>query len=119
LENWCNGAAYDITVEKSMPREKMGTYDLKAGDKSYTLTLKGKPDAPEAQLMTADSLKLKAVFSFSPGGLVTLLSSPIRSGKAISHSPVQPVSNGWSGSGTMPDGSWIKLECHTNQRTRR
>ena len=107
LQNWCNGAAYDVTVEKAMPREKMGTYDLKAGDKSYTLTLKGKPDAPEAQLITADSLKLKATFSFSPGGLVTLSFQPDTLKKGNITLSGAPVSNGWSGNGTMPDGSWL------------
>jgi imidazolonepropionase-like amidohydrolase len=107
LQNWCNGASYDVTVEKSMPREKMGTYDLKAGDKSYTFTLKGKPDAPEAQLMTPDSLKLKATFSFSPGGLVTLTFQPDTLKKGTVALSGAPVSSGWSGTGTLPDGTWI------------
>ena len=54
----------------------MGNYDLKIGNDAYTLIIKGKPDSPEAQILKADSSKVKANFSYSPSGLVSLSFQP-------------------------------------------
>lgn len=45
----------------------MGTYDLKIGNDSYSLVIKGKAESPEAQIIKADSSKVKATFTYNPG----------------------------------------------------
>lgn len=107
LQNWCAGAGFDVYTDKSLPREKMGNYDLKVGDMAYTLTLKGKPEAPEAQVMKADSAKVKATFSYALNGMVTLSFQPDSLKKGFVALSGAPTAKGWEGAGTLQDGAWI------------
>ncbi|MCA0234983.1 MAG: amidohydrolase family protein [Bacteroidetes bacterium] len=106
-QNWVKGNPYDIAPDKSMPADALGVYDLKVGANTYTLTVKGKPEAPEAQIMRADSSKTKATLNYSPNGVV-LLSFQLDTVKkaTVSLSGVAGAKE-WIGQGTLPDGAWV------------
>jgi imidazolonepropionase-like amidohydrolase len=106
-QNWVKGRPFDIAADKALPNNLMGDYALQVGTDTYTLILKGKPDAPDAQVMKADSAKVKANFSYSPGGLVSISFQPDTLKKgfvALSGSIFERV---WSGAGTLQDGAWV------------
>lgn len=106
-QNWCNGINFEITAEKGMPREKMGSYALNVGSDVYTLSIKGKSESPEAQLIRADSTKVKVNFSYSLNGMITLSFQPDTLKKgfvALSGTAILPE---WSGTGTLQDGAWV------------
>jgi len=106
-QNWSNGQGFDINANKSMPREKMGTYDLKVGSDTYTLLIKGKETAPEAQIIKADSSKVKVNFSYSPSDFVSIAFQPDTLKKGfISLSGIAETRE-WAGTGTQQDGAWI------------
>ena len=107
LQNWCNGAGFDIYTDKSLSREKMGNYELKVGETTFTLSLKGKPEAPEAQIMKADSSKVKATFSHALNGMVSLSFQPDTLKKGFVALSGVPTAKGWEGTGTLQDGSWV------------
>ncbi len=107
FQNWSNGKGFDITTDKSMPREKMGNFDLSVGNEKYVLIIKGKADAPEAQIMRADSSKIKVNFSFSPTGFVSLSFQPDTLKKGFIGLSGTAVSREWTGTGTIQDGSWV------------
>jgi imidazolonepropionase-like amidohydrolase len=107
VQTWSNGKGFDISPDKSMPREKMGTYNLAVGANTYNLTIKGKPDAPEAQIMRADSSKIKVNFSYNPNGMVSLSFQPDTLVKGfVALSGTADAAN-WSGVGTMQQGDWV------------
>ncbi|HOY03807.1 MAG TPA: amidohydrolase family protein, partial [Saprospiraceae bacterium] len=105
-QNWVKGNVFEVTPEKAFPADGLGVYDLKVGTTSYTLTIKGKPDAPEAQIMRADSSKTKATLSYSASRVV-VLSFQIDTVKktTVSLSGVAGLKE-WAGQGTLPDGTW-------------
>ncbi len=107
LQNWVKGRAFDVSVDKSFPKGSMGVYNLNVGSDAYTLTIKGKPEAPEAQILKADSSKVKAIFSYNPSGLVTLSFQPDTLKKAFIGLSGTVGASGWAGSGTRQDGSWV------------
>lgn len=106
-QHWVKGRGFDINPDKSMPAGSLGIYQLKVGADAYTLTLKGKLDAPEAQLMKADSAKLKATFSYQPGGLITLSFQPDTLKKGYVGLSGALDKQQMSGTGTLQDGSWV------------
>lgn len=104
-QTWVAGKNYDIVTDKYMGRDLRGTYQLAVGRESYTLTVKGKADSPEAQVMKADSSKIKATIGYS-NGLVSLSFQPdtLKKGNlALSGSIIGTT---WNGNGTRPDGTW-------------
>ncbi len=106
-QNWVKGRAFDVSKDKSFPQSSMGTYDLQIGKEAYSLNIKGKPEAPEVQILKTDSSKVKVNFSYTPGGLVSISFQPDTLKKgfiALSGS----INNGvWSGNGTLQDGAWV------------
>jgi imidazolonepropionase-like amidohydrolase len=106
-QHWVKGRAFDVNPDRSLPAGSLGIYQLKVGPDAYTLTLKGKADAPEAQLMKADSSKIKATFSYQPGGLVTLSFQPDTLKKGYIGLSGTLEKQRMSGTGTLQDGSWV------------
>ncbi len=106
-QNWVKGVLYEIAADKSLLPGAMGIYQLQVGTAAYTMTVKGKPEAPEVQIMRADSTKTKATLSFNNSGSVLLTFQPDSVQKAnISLSGVMGPKE-WVGQGTLPDGSWV------------
>jgi len=106
-QHWIKGRPFDVAADKSVPKRSMGTYDLKIGNDSYSLIIKGKAESPEAQIVKADSSKVKASFIHNPGGLVTLSFQPDTLKKGYIGLSGTVVNNGWSGTGTLQDGAWV------------
>lgn len=106
-QNWVKGRAFDVSIDRSFPKGSLGIYALKVGNDAYTLTLKGKPEAPEAQIMKADSSKVKATFSYNPSGLMSLSFQPDTLKKGFIALSGTLENNGMSGNGTLQDGAWV------------
>lgn len=105
-QNWVNGKLFEIAPDKALPPTAFGIYNLQVGPTAYTLTVKGKPDAPEAQIMRADSSKTKATLSYSANRNV-LLSFQIDTIQKITIFLAGTAgTKEWSGQGTLPDGTW-------------
>lgn len=105
-QNWVKGNLFEITPDKALPPNAFGIYNLQVGATAYTLTVKGKPDAPEAQVMRADSSKTKATLSYSANGNV-LLSFQVDTVKKITiFLSGTAGTKEWFGQGTLPDGTW-------------
>ncbi|TNE61381.1 MAG: amidohydrolase [Bacteroidetes bacterium] len=106
LDNWVDGKYFQVTDEKYDGRNLLGIYQLQAGDSTYTLTVKGEPDAPETEIMRADSSKIKTSLEYS-NGLVTLRFQPDTINKAYIALSGEVRERSWEGRGTLPDGTWI------------
>ena len=106
-QNWCNGTVFEITPEKGLPREKMGYYALTVGKEVYTLSIKGKGESPDAQLIRADSAKVKAHFSYNANGMISLSFQPDTLNKGFVSLSGTAISPAWSGTGTLQDGTWV------------
>ncbi|MCC6281764.1 MAG: amidohydrolase family protein [Saprospiraceae bacterium] len=106
-QNWVKGALYEIAADKTFPSGAMGIYQLQVGTATYTMTVKGKAESPEVQIMRADSTKTKATLSYNTTGTVLLTFQPDSVQKAnVSLSGVMGPKE-WVGQGTLPDGSWV------------
>ncbi len=103
-ETWVQGQRFEIQAEPQI--DLRGTYRLAIDTLEYTLTVKGKVEAPEAQLMRSDSSALKASFSYG-NGLVTLGFQPDTTRKAFFFLTGEVRAGRWSGRGTTPEGTWI------------
>ncbi len=106
LENWVKGVLFEIKADKAIPASAMGEYQLQVGSTSYTLTIKGKAEAPEAQIMLADSSKVKASLNFDNDGSVLLTFQPDTLKKGTIALSGVAGTKVWSGQGTLQDGSW-------------
>ena len=106
-QNWVEGKNFDVTLDKTLPSSLFGNFNLTVGSDVYTLKISGKPDAPEAQIVKADSSKVKATFGYSPGGLVMLSFQPDTIFKGYVVLSGTAAAREWSGRGTRPDGSWV------------
>lgn len=104
-QTWASGKNYDITPDKYMGKDLRGTYQLSVGRDGYTMTIKGKLDAPEAQLMKTDSSKLKATLSYA-NGLMVLSFQPDTLKKGFVALSGTATGTTWSGRGTLQDGTW-------------
>ncbi|HNG90067.1 MAG TPA: amidohydrolase family protein, partial [Saprospiraceae bacterium] len=104
-QTWAAGKYYDINPDKYMGRDLRGTYQLAVGRDAYTLLVKGKPAAPEAQVMKADSAKVKATLAYS-NGLLSLSFQPDTLNKGLITLSGAPTGSNWAGRGTLPDGTW-------------
>ncbi len=108
LQNWVQGKMLEVSTPNLFTAnpDRVGTYALQVGRDAYTLILKGKPDAPEAQILKADSSRVKAAVTATASGLVTLSFQPDTVSKGfIALSGTAGVKE-WTGRGTLPDGSW-------------
>lgn len=105
LDTWVQGKKYAITADKMDGVDLLGVYQLRAGALAYTLTVKGKTEAPEAELMRADSSSVKASLSYG-NGLVTLSFQPDTTSKGTVSLVGEVRGRNWSGRGTWTDGTW-------------
>ena len=105
-QNWVKGRAFDVLAEKSLPQAGLGTYNLKVGDDIYTMTIKGKVDSPEVQLLRPDSSKVKVNFMYNPNGLVSLSFQPDTLKKGYVGLFGTIGDDVWKGDGTLQDGAW-------------
>ncbi len=106
-QHWVKGRAFDVAPDKSFPKRSMGTYDLKVGTELFSLIIKGKPEAPEAQIVKQDSTKAKATFSFNPSGLVSISFQPDTLKKGFISLSGTMEGNRMSGNGTLQEGNWV------------
>lgn len=110
VQNWVKGKPYDIAPEKTLAGLP-GNWKLElssGGERTvYDLLLKGKPESPEAQLLRADSVKLKANLSVQTGGLVTLTFAPDSSKKELIALSGTIGEKTWTGRGTLVNGTWV------------
>ncbi|MCK6691078.1 MAG: amidohydrolase family protein [Thermoanaerobaculia bacterium] len=104
-EHWVRGKKFEVEPDKYDGKNLTGVYQLSVGADRYTLTVKGKPESPEAGLMRADSSKLKASLSYG-NGLVALNFQPDSTVKAFVSLTGEVKTRSWAGRGTLPDGSW-------------
>ncbi|MBK9338084.1 MAG: amidohydrolase family protein [Lewinellaceae bacterium] len=106
LDTWVQGKKYTVTTDNLDGVNLLGVYQLRVDTGTLTLTVKGKTEAPEAELLFADSSTRKANISYG-NGLVLLTFQPDTTGKAfVSLSGEVRADGNWSGRGTRTDGSW-------------
>ncbi|MCE7924410.1 MAG: amidohydrolase [Haliscomenobacteraceae bacterium CHB4] len=108
LQNWTQGKPLEVTAPNYFTANpgRLGTYKLQVGKESYTLLLKGKPEAPDAQVMKADSSKVKANLTATAAGLVTLSFQPDTVNKGYIALSGTADTKEWTGRGTLPNGAW-------------
>ncbi len=104
FENWVNGNPYTITDMNLA--DLRGTFEVKAGDKTYKLKVSGEPDKPKGQLFLTDTAKVSATLS-EKGNSITISweikgQGSVRLGGNILRNPLS-----FSGKGQLVDGSWI------------
>ncbi len=103
-ETWVQGRRFEVTPEPAA--DLSGTYTLTVDTATYVLTVKGKPEVPEAQLLRPDSSTLKATLTFS-NGLVTLTFQPDTTQKTFFSLTGEARPDRWMGRGTTPQGNWV------------
>jgi imidazolonepropionase-like amidohydrolase len=114
LHNWVKGKGFEVTpMDKILPQAALGQYRLEVGKEAYTLSLKGKPEAPEAQIIKADSSKAKAAVTYN-GGLVTISFQQDTVKKGMVALSGAPVGDQWVGNGTLQDGAWVSWRAVRN-----
>jgi imidazolonepropionase-like amidohydrolase len=106
-QNWVKGILFEIAPDKALPSAAMGVYQLQVGTAAYTMTVKGKAEAPETQIMRADSSKTKATLTYNNTGAVLLTFQPDSSKKDLVSLSGLMGTKEWVGQGTLPDGSWV------------
>ncbi|MEZ4941546.1 MAG: amidohydrolase family protein [Saprospiraceae bacterium] len=105
LDTWVQGKYFEATAEKFDGRDLRGVYQLQVGANAYTLTVKGKADAPEAEMMRTDSSKIKTSLSYA-NGMVSLRYQPDSTDQAYVALAGEARARSWSGRGTLTDGTW-------------
>ena len=106
-QNWVKGILFEITPDKALPSAAMGVYQLQMGTANYTMTVKGKAESPEVQIMRADSSKTKGTLTYNTTGAVLLTFQPDSVQKATASLSGVMGAKEWVGQGTMPDGAWV------------
>lgn len=108
LQNWTLGKPLQVNTPNYFLANpgRLGTYKLEVGKDAYTLVLKGKPDAPEAQVIKTDSSKVKATLTTSASGLVTLSFQPDTINKGYITLSGTADTKEWRGRGTLANGAW-------------
>lgn len=107
-QNWVQGEPLEVTVPTLLVSNpaSLGTYKLEVGSDSYGMTIKGKPDTPEVQVIKSDSSRVKAAFTGQANGMLTLSFQPDTLKKGFVNLSGLAGSKEWSGRGTLPDGAW-------------
>jgi len=105
LDTWVQGKQYTGAEDKLEGVNLLGKYTLRVGSEAFALTVKGKSEAPEAELMRPDSSTIKANLSYG-NGLVLLSYQSDTTGKAYVSLSGEIRGTIWSGRGTMPGGAW-------------
>ena len=105
LEHWVLGKYHPCSEIANEGKDLSGLYQLRIGDDTYELSVKGKPEAPEAGLMRPDSSRLKAALSFN-NGLILLSFQPDTTQKTRVVLTGEPRGADWAGQALLPDGRW-------------
>lgn len=108
LQNWVMGKPLEVTPPNYFTTypTRLGTYQLTIGREQYSLVVKGKPEAPDAQIIKADSTKTKANLSITAAGLVSLSFQPDTINKGFVSLSGTAQQKEWFGRGTLPNGTW-------------
>jgi imidazolonepropionase-like amidohydrolase len=103
-QTWVLGKAYDVETDPLEGVDLRGAYRLQTGSDAFTLRITGKREDPEAQLMRADSSKVKASLQYANGLiLLTYVADSAKQSTVALRGSVQ--GEVWSGVATMPDGA--------------
>jgi imidazolonepropionase-like amidohydrolase len=105
LDHWVLGKYYACSDITNDGKDLSGLYQLRIGNEPYELTIKGKPEAPEASLMRPDSSRLKAEISYN-NGLITLSFQQDTTRKDRVTLTGEQRGNAWAGQAILPDGLW-------------
>lgn len=105
LDTWVQGKQFTVTEDKLEGVNLSGKYNLRVGNEAYVLTVKGKAEAPEAELMRPDSSTIKANLSYG-NGLILLTYQPDTTGKSFVSLNGELRQTTWTGRGTLPNGTW-------------
>jgi imidazolonepropionase-like amidohydrolase len=103
VQNWVLGKGFDVTPDKFAGKDLSGDYKLMVGDKNYTLSIKGKPEQPDANIMRPDSTKGKAMISQSAGLVQLSFQQDTVTKQTII---LSGDFNTWSGQAQLPNGTW-------------
>jgi len=108
FQNWVQGKPLDVYTPGLFDTapERYGAYKLEVGSDAYTLLINKKNEAPDAQIMKADSSRVKANLTAKPNGMIALSFQPDTISKGIVSLSGIAGAREWSGRGTLPDGSW-------------
>lgn len=105
FETWVQGKQY--VVNEMNPLDFRGTYDMKAGDKAYTLKIAGEAEKPKGNMMKGDSAK-EAVSISRIGNSITLSFTPKGDDGVIRlNGSFDPAAKKITGRGQLADGTWI------------
>ncbi|MDX2135803.1 MAG: amidohydrolase family protein [Saprospiraceae bacterium] len=104
-QTWVLGKAYDAEPEPTDGVDLRGQYLLRVGAERYPLTVEGKPEAPEATLLRADSSKVKADLQYQ-NGLLLLTFAPDTTTKTVVSLRGEVSDSTWTGQAALPDGAW-------------
>jgi len=105
LNTWVQGKMFDVTDDKMDGVNLLGKYKLRVGRDTFSLVVKGKSEAPEAELLRQDTGVIKANLSYG-NGLVLLTYQPDTTGKSFVSLNGEVRGTTWSGRGVLPDGTW-------------
>ncbi len=108
FQNWVQGKLYDLYTPGLLAASpnRLGDYRLEVGSETYTLSIKGKPESPDAQIIKSDSSKVKANLSALANGVITLYFQPDTLKKGFVSLSGTAGATEWAGRGTLQDGTW-------------
>ncbi|MFN0013621.1 MAG: amidohydrolase family protein [Saprospiraceae bacterium] len=106
FDTWVQGRQFEVTDDKMEGVNLLGKYRLNVGPDAYILTIKGKNDAPEAEIMRADSSVQKTTISYS-NGLMLLTYPTDTTGKAYISLSGDLRGKNWVGRGSLANGTWV------------
>ncbi|MFI5148788.1 MAG: amidohydrolase family protein [Bacteroidia bacterium] len=103
-ENWVNGKPYIVTDMNLA--DLRGTFELKAGDKTYKLKVTGEVDKLKGQLFLTDTMKVNATLTEKANGIAISWEvknqGTVRLAGNIEQNPLN-----MAGNGQLPEGTWI------------
>ncbi|TRZ43603.1 amidohydrolase family protein [Robertkochia solimangrovi] len=105
FENWVQGKKYMISDMNAV--DIRGTYDLKVGGTTYTLSITGEPGKPKSEIKQNDN-KIASKLDYD-GGWVNLFYTPESKGDTEFVRLTAPVTDAsaFSGQGTLTDGATV------------
>jgi imidazolonepropionase-like amidohydrolase len=105
FENWVGGKPYILTDPEAI--DLRGTFELKAGDKSYKLKVTGEPDKLKGQVFVTDTQKVSANITGKLNGVTISWDLKGQGNVRLSGNITQtPLT--MEGKGQLPDGTWIE-----------